>query len=76
MQFSKTLIFDTSRFNSESQRFLRFKLCQRSSQLLWCRNAAPFSDLRRAHWHLRFSYSHSYKTAISEDSETTLRWLL
>ena len=40
----------TSCFNSESQRFLRFKLCQKSSQFLRCRKAAPFSDLRHAHW--------------------------
>jgi hypothetical protein len=30
----KTFIFDTSRFNSESHRFLRVKLCQKSSQIL------------------------------------------
>src|SRR5271166_220617 len=38
----KTFIFDTSRFISESQRFLRFNLCQKSSQFLRCRKAAPF----------------------------------
>jgi hypothetical protein len=31
---AQTIIFDTFPFKSESQRFLRFKLCQKSSQLL------------------------------------------